>query len=251
MNINALIVEDEFRVRQVLVKLLKQHCPAITLVGEAENITNAHALIIKHKPDLVFLDIEMPGGNGFDLLSKFDSPGFETIFVTSYGHYAINAIKYSALDYLLKPVIIDELKAGVNKAVQRIESKHITRQYALLKENLEHTNPKKLGVISKGKLHHVNVNEITYIEGSGNYSNIYLTNGERHIVAKTLKDYEEILCAEDSLFARVHKSYIVNIKQISHVEKGEESPLVLYNNIKLEISRRKRQEVLARIAGTS
>jgi len=248
MNINALIVEDEYRVRQVLVKLLKQHCPNITLMGEAENITDAYELIVKHKPDLVFFDIEMPGGNGFDLLSKFEKPSFETIFVTSYGHYAINAIKHSALDYLLKPVIIEELKSGVDKAAERIKSNQLTQQYSLLKENLEQKNPKKLGVISKSKLHHVNISDIIYIEGDGNYSNIYVTNGDRHTVAKTLKDYEEILCSEDSLFARVHKSYIVNIKQISHVEKGEESPLVLYNNIKLEISRRKRQEVLNRLS---
>lgn len=250
MNINAIIVEDEFRVRQVLVKLLALHCPSIRLIAEAENITAAYDLIIKHKPDLVFLDIEMAGGSGFDLLAKFKEINFETIFVTSFGHYAINAIKYSALDYLLKPVMVSELKTAVEKVADRVNNKHSLQQYSLLKENLENKNSKKLGVINKGKLYHVNVTDIIYIEGSGNYSTIYLINGDKYTAAKTLKDYEEMLCAEDS-FARVHKSYIVNIKQISHIEKGEESPLVLYNNIKLEISRRKRQELITRLNANS
>ncbi len=248
MNIKAIIVEDEFRVRQVITKLLQQHCPSITVLGEAENIFIAYNLIVKHKPDVIFLDIEMPGGNGFELLAKFKEISFETIFVTSFGHYAINAIKHSALDYLLKPIIVDELKQAVEKIIAKAGEKQFTEQYKILRENLDPKNhSQKLVVINKRKIYHIETKDISYLEGDGNYSNIFLTNGDKHIVTRTLKDYEEILCSEASSFVRVHKSYIVNIQQINHVEKGEDNIVVLHNNVKLEISRRKRQDLLSRL----
>jgi two-component system LytT family response regulator len=248
MNINVIIVDDENRIRQILVTLLQQNCPNVIILGEADNISSAYDLIVKHKPDVIFLDIEMSEGNGFALLSKFQEATFETIFVTSYGHYAINAIKLSALDYLLKPVMPDELKTIVFKVIDKIKNRQLTSQYKLLQENLDNKNsPKKLGIINKSKLYHINIEEIIYLEGNGNYSNIYLINGDKHTVAKTLKDYEETLCSSDTAFVRVHKSYIVNIKQISYVEKGEDNILVLHNNMRLEISRRKRQELLNRL----
>lgn len=247
MKYTAIVVEDEYKVREVFLNLIQHYCKDIEIVGEAENINDAYDLILLTKPDIVFLDIEMPHGNGFELLSKFPKPPFEVIFVTSYGHYAIKAIKFSALDYLLKPVMVGDLLEMINRVKEKFGNRNEAEQYNVLQEHLSSPNQgKKLVVHTKTKTEYVLLNDIIYLKADNNYTTIQLANSKIY-VAKTLKEYEEMLCSPDLPFMRVHKAYIVNTDFISNVNKGETNTIQLKNNSNLEISRRKKQELFEKL----
>jgi two-component system LytT family response regulator len=249
MKIRALIIEDEYKVREVFINLVEHFCPEIEIVAETDSIIEGYKLALEKKPDVVFLDIEMPTGSGFDFLLKFEVIPFETVFVTSHGHYAIRAIKFSALDYLLKPVMINDLKEIISRLHEKKGMKQNALHYTLLKDNLNSSEMEKQLVInSKTKLDHVNLSDILYFEADINYTTIYLNNSHKYFVAKTLKYYEELLCFLDSsFFFRIHKSYIVNIYAIKQVSKADPYYLTLSNGAKLDISRRRKQELQERI----
>ncbi len=248
MNITAILVEDEFKIREVFKQLLEKYCPTILLLGEADNIADGYTLILKNKPDVVFLDIEMPGGTGFDLLSKFDMIPFETIFVTSYGHYAIRALKMSALDYLLKPVLIEDLIALPDKLKEAIGLKQNASKYTLLKNNLTSTErEKKLAVTSKKSLELINISDIVYLNGDGNYTTFFLKNKEKLVVSKTLKEFESILCSPTNDFIRIHKASILNISYLKSLITGVETFALLKDKTQLEVSRRKKRELIERL----
>ena len=246
-HITAIVVEDEFRVRNVFIRLLAEYCREISVIGEADNIEDAYALIMEKKPQLVFLDIEMPHGNGFELLAKFERVPFEVIFVTSYSNYAIRAIKCSALDYLLKPVMVSDLTNLITRITDKITLVDQARQFQVLFKNLDQEEPKTLVVHSKSKTDYIPMEEILYLEADGSYSLIYtLTN--KYYVAKTLKEYDELLCSATSSFVRIHKTYIVNILQVKQVSSGESKTVLLKNGAEIEISRRRKQELTDRLA---
>jgi len=248
MELTIVVVEDEYKVRQVLIDLLARFCPGVKLLGEASNVDEAQELITRLRPDLIFLDIEMPGGNGFELLARFSDPFFETIFVTSYSHYAIRAIRFSAMDYLLKPVLIEDLQQAVERARQKIGERGRAGQYGVLKENLESKGcPEKLVLNNRSNLEYVRTDEIMYFEGDSNYTHIYLRSGKKHCVSRTLKEYEQILCVEGSSFVRIHKTYIVNLAFAKALERGEQFGLVLRDDTRLEVSRRKKSELLSKM----
>ncbi|MEO6904279.1 MAG: LytTR family DNA-binding domain-containing protein [Bacteroidia bacterium] len=248
MNITAVIIEDECKIREVFKQLLKEFCPTIILLGEADNISDGYTLILKNKPEVVFLDIEMPGGCGFELLSKFDIIPFETVFVSSYGHYAIRALKMSALDYLLKPVLIEDIIALPAKLQEAINLKQNAAKYILLKNNLTSTErEKKLAVSSKKNLELVNISDIKYLHGEGNYTTIFLNDEKKLLVSKTLKEYESILCSPINDFIRIHKATILNISHIKSLVSGEETYAILNDGKKLEVSRRKKGELMERL----
>lgn len=242
MKFTAAIIEDEFKLREVFIQLLRENCPEIDVVGEASNIADAYNLIQSKKPQVVFLDIEMPGGNGFELLSKFEKIPFETIFVSSYGHYAIKALKLSALDYMLKPVMIEDLIKIPARIQEAIDLKESALKYKSLAANLINTEQeKKILVQSKKRLEHIVLKDILYLEADNNYTSIFVKNQDRVVVSKTLKDYEEVLCDDDtSSFVRIHKTFIVNVNHIKFIDRGEDCAVVLANDIKLEVSRRKK-----------
>lgn len=245
MSIKAVIVEDEFKVRELFIILLQKFCEEIIVVGEADNINDGCELIKLEKPDVVFLDIEMPDGNGFELLAKFDDIFFETIFVSSYGHYAIKAIKASALDYLLKPVIIEDLQKITKRLQDKIDLKDKALKYNLLQENIINSDyPQKIIINTKTKIDSINTNDILYLKADGNYTTIHLKNDISYCISKTLKEYEELLCEITTPFIRMHKAIIVNTMHIKYISRGEECSVVLNNNVHLEISRRKKQEVI-------
>jgi two-component system LytT family response regulator len=242
MKLSAIIVDDELKLRRVFTELLRENCPEIEIIGEADNIQDAYDLILSKKPSVVFLDIEMPGGNGFDLLAKFPTIFFETIFVTSYGHYAIQALKLSALDYLLKPVSVEHVASLTERIKNAIALKESAFKYNTLKANLQNNElEKKLVIQSKDRIEQIIVHTILYLKAEDNYTLIFLENGKKIIVSKTLKEYEEILCEYDhSFFIRTHKSYIVNAHQIKLIERGDGCSILLKDNTRLEVARRRK-----------
>lgn len=240
--LTAVIIEDEHKLREVFIQLLIENCPQITVLGDAGNITEGYRLINEKKPNVVFLDIEMPGGNGFELLAKFEKPFFETIFVSSYGHYAIQALKLSALDYILKPVMIEELKKIPDRLEEIIELKESALKYQLLQKNLKNVaSEKQLVIRSKSKLETFNLKDIIYLNAEGNYTFVYIKGYNRQVVSKPLKDYEDMLCEDDGTpFIRIHKAYIVNLNFIKKIERGDACFVLLKDDTRLEVSRRKK-----------
>lgn len=250
MKLTAIIVDDEENSRKVLKNLLTNYFSEVEIIGEAANVEGAYRVIEKVTPQLVFLDIQLPRENGFSLLRKYDAIPFEVIFVTSYDSYAINAIKFSALDYLLKPVELSDLKEAIEKAKKKIFEK--TNQSLQLNNLIDTVYSdkciRKIAVHESGHVTLVDSEKIVSIEGDGSYCNIMTLNGERFILAKYIKDFESYL-SETNCFVRIHKSCLLNLRHISKYSKGEPCILEMSNGYKFEISRRKKQEVLERLKG--
>ncbi len=242
MKIDALIVDDEKNSREVLKELLHKFCPEVHVAGEAPSADAARKLIQEKKPELVFLDIQMPTGNGFELLKRFDPVPFSVIFVTSFDQFAINAIKFSALDYLLKPVEVHELRAAVQKAMEI--KKNIQPVVLNLLNNLDEGSEKKIAVHAQGHVKFINATSIVCIEGDGAYSAIH-TVAEKVVTSKTLKEIEDFF--HDPSFVRINKSITINTSCVKEYTKGELCIVTLINGNTYEISRRKKQEVLERL----
>ncbi|HSH65129.1 MAG TPA: LytTR family DNA-binding domain-containing protein [Bacteroidia bacterium] len=249
MKLKAVIIDDETKIREVFIELMNEHCPQIEIIGQASNINDGYALIMTTQPQVVFLDIEMPGGTGFHLLNKFDKIFFETIFVSSYGHYAIRALRLSALDFLLKPVLIDDLLALPSRIIQSIELKESAFKYKLLTSNLsDNEAEKKIVIQTKTKLESIPTKDIIYLKADGNYTTLFIKGRDKVLISKTLKDYEETLCDENSPFIRIHKAFLVNINYIKAVERGEECFAILNDSTRLEVSRRKKSQLNDKIS---
>jgi two-component system LytT family response regulator len=249
-KISAVLVDDETQSRVVMRSLLGNFSHNIEIIGEADNINDAYDLIKKLKPQLVFLDIQMPRGSGFNLLRKFDEIPFEIIFVTSFDKYAINAIKFSALDYLLKPVEVNDLKEAVNRAVKTIAKKrHSGIQVVNLLHSLDNkASDFKIAIQVGEHVKLVNTGNIVYIESNGSYSNIYTSENERFVSSKYVKDFEDYF-GPDSDFIRIHRSLLINVKQIKEYSKGEPCIMEMVNGKTFEVARRKKQEVLEKLRG--
>lgn len=242
------IVDDEKNSREVLKELISQFFIEGKIVGEASNIEDAFLKINSQKPDLVLLDIQMPTGNGFNLLKKFEDVFFDVIFITSYDQYAINAIKFNALDYLLKPVDINLLKSALDKAFQSLNRKRIKKiQYINLLNDIENVSPteKKIVIHEKETVKLLKVTDVMYFEGDINYTYIY-TKTERYTSSKNIKEFEEYL-SNNTNFVRSHRKYIINMNYIVSYSKGEPFYLIMENGSQLEASRRKKAEVLEKL----
>lgn len=249
MKLKAVVIEDEFKLREVFIELLKKNCPEIEVTGEAGNITDGYTLIMQEKPDVVFLDIEMPKGNGFDLLSKFEKIPFEIVFVTSYEHYAIKALRLSALDYILKPLLVEDLFPLTDRIKAAIQLKESAFKYNLLQENFKKPEEeKKIVLQTRTKTEFIQLSRISYLQADLNYTSIFLCDESRIVVSKTLKEFEEMLCDADSTFIRIHKKYILNINHIQSIERGEECYAITKGNTKLEVSRRRKGELIDRFS---
>ncbi len=243
-KLNCVIIDDEIAGRIVLKELLNFYFENITILGEAKNISEGYELITNSKPDLVFLDIQMPGGDGFELLKKFDAIDFEVIFVTSHDKYAINAIKFSALDFLLKPVDVEELKSSIEKVLNK---KKLIDQTSLLISNLlqninSEAEDKKLAVHVLDKVKLLDIKDIICIEASGTYSDIYYSDSVKYTTPKLLKVLEEFL-EENENFIRVSKSAVINVKHVVNYSKGDICILTMRNDKQYEVSRRRKQEI--------
>ncbi len=246
--LKAIIIDDETNSRNSLRQKLINYCPQVNVIEECENGEEGIKSIQLHQPDIIFLDVEMPRMNGFTMLQQLQQHNFEIIFITAYDHYAIKAIKFSALDYLVKPVEIDDLKTAVEKAENK--RKHTTTNASLetLLLNLvnKERGQQRIAIPSMEGLQFVETGNIFYLEALSNYTNFHLANNKKITVAKTLKDFEELLPA--GTFIRIHHSYIININCIEKYIKGEGGQVVMKNGAVLDVARRKKEEFLKAIA---
>lgn len=247
-KINCILVDDESSGLFVLRELLGKHCPDVKIMAEARNIELAYDQIKKFKPDLVFLDIKMPGGTGFDLLRKFDDIFFDVIFVTSYDKYAINAIKFSPLDYLLKPANVNELMSSVEKVRKRIAEKQRSKEWVLhLLDNMdENTAEKNIAVHHQDKVKLLKLSEMVCFEAEGNYTHIFTLDGQRYTSARVLRDFEDFVRKHEN-FVRITRKVIVNLDYVTEYSKGEPYILFMKNGKEYEIGRRKRTELMGKI----
>jgi len=245
--IKAIIVDDEPYCCEALDTLLNRYCPQVKVAAICYSGREALQEIKEQKPKLLFLDIEMPQMNGFELLQQIPNPDFDLVFTTSYDQYAIKAIRFSALDYLLKPIDRDELQAAVNKVSERIH-KPLTKQLEILLQKIQtpSSNINKIALPTMEGLQMVTVDSIISCQSDSNYTNILLKNKQRMVVSRTLKDIEEIL--EGYSFARVHHSYLVNLNEVNTYVKGEGGYLVMSDGSTVDVSRSKKEFLLKKLS---
>ncbi|HWR32325.1 MAG TPA: LytTR family DNA-binding domain-containing protein [Chitinophagaceae bacterium] len=239
----ALIVDDEQKARNILHHYLVNFIPEIGEIQQAASVDEAFSILQTFQPDIVFLDVEMPHKNGFDFLSVISNPSFDVIFTTAYNQYAIQAIRFSALDYLLKPVDPEELKMAVQRHLEKKENEEQKKQlYANLAENIEKKEIKdfKIAVPSSDGVHFFKIEDILRLEADSSYTHIHLVNKKQFVASKTLRFFEEML--EEFNFIRTHKSHLVNPKHITRIS-NDNSFVILSDGTQVEVSRRKKDEV--------
>jgi len=239
-KLKTLVIDDERKLREVLCIKLQKHCPSIEVVGQASNALEAQRAIEKHKPDLIFLDIAMPGKSGFELLSSFDKVTFEVIFATGYNEYAIDALKVSAVDYLLKPIQTEELIDAVSRAEIRITNRRQLENIELLKHNLKHVGDQKSKIVIPGSESYrfIEVADIIRCEGWQKYTKIYLVNGSTIVSSYNIGSYKDMLAPYG--FFSCHKSHLINRTHLKSYTK--EGTVTLTNDNKVPVARRKREE---------
>lgn len=240
--ITALIIDDEANARKGLRLVLQKYCPEVEVLALCESPEVGLEKIKALSPELIFLDVQMPKMSGFDLLEKLPEINFEVIFVTAYDRYAIKAIKFSALDYLLKPIDVDELITAVNKISKKRRDK--TLQYKSLFNNVKSDTEKlkRLAIPSDNEIIMQPIADIIYCEADSSYTTLYLTNSKKITVAKTLKEFESVLPETD--FCRIHHSTLVNMAHVVKYVKGEGGYVIISNDQHLNVSRRKKENFL-------
>ncbi len=242
-TIKAVIVDDEKRSRDTLNGLINKFCPEVDIIGFADNYEGSLVLIRTQKPQLVFLDIQLNDGNGFQILEQLKPVNFEVIFTTAYDQYAIKAIRYSALDYLLKPVIPDELIDSVKKAQKKINSGQINESVHTLLENLNVVNNEsnKIVLSTSEGMFVFKIDDIIRCESDDYYTRFFFSNRKPLLISKTLKQNEELL--GDQQFIRPHKSHLININYISQYVKTDGGYILLTDGTKIPVARRKREMI--------
>lgn len=244
--IKSIIIDDESKSCETLEGLLSRYCPEIEVIAIAKGYTEGISAINKHKPELIFLDIQMPEGSGFKLLQNVDI-NFEIIFTTAYDQFAIKAIRYSALDYLLKPIIPDELRTAVLKLVNKRNMPSGGAQLNSLLDNVFSSGGKmqKIVLNTADKMHIVEVNNIIRCESDNYYTNFYFLDKTRLMISKTLKEVEQLLSGHG--FLRPHKSHLVNIAHIKSFSRQDGGFIILNEGTNVPVSRRKKESVIALI----
>jgi two-component system LytT family response regulator len=243
-GIRAIIVDDEINARENIFGILEKQCPEVRVVSQASSALEAIESILLHKPDLVFLDIEMPGGNGFKVLEHFPHAEFGVIFITAYDHYAIQAIRFSALDYILKPINMLQLKAALKKYIELQEQFDIRLRQFMNNQKIAQED-QKIALPFVNKIEYVEIKKIISCKGEANYTRICLTNGKSLLVSKPLIEYEEIL--ESYGFIRTHKSHLVNLRHVVSFIKNDNGSLLMSDNTSIPVSRRKKEFVLEKL----
>lgn len=238
----AVIVDDEKDSRDILANYLSKYCPAVTVCGFGESVSTGLDAIRKHQPDILFLDIEMPYGNGFDLLEKCNDFTFETVFVTAFDNYAIQALNQSAAYYLLKPIDIDELLKAVEKIKTERESESYTQHAKVLLNNITGEAQQKIMLPTMEGFEIVSVASILYCEAVDNFTRFFFENGPSLLICRTLKYFEDILRPHH--FFRIHRSFLINPSYVIRYSKGKGGFVTMKNNQELEISASRKKEFL-------
>ncbi len=240
--IRAYIVEDEKRSARLLEKLLSEYCSQVEVIGTSYNVPDAFEKIKSLKPELVFLDIEMQSQTGFDLLKNFSEINFAVIFTTAYEKYALRAIKFSAIDYLLKPIDVTDLMEAVNKVEAQRKKNLLHKNFEVLLHNFQHKNNdlQKIALSTSEGLHLITVTDIKYCESDGPYTTFYLKNAKPILISKNLKEYEELLTPFN--FFRIHNSYLINLREIKRYIRGEGGQVEMNDGKLLNVSKSHKEE---------
>jgi len=242
-QLKVFIVDDEYQSRNLLSKLLTEHFPDVIVTGQAPDVAEGIAGINKFDPGLVFLDIEMNGETGFDLLRKIEKRNFKIIFVTAHDAYALKAFRFNAVDYLLKPIVLEELKEAVDKVITQLSEKRITSDAQL--ENLAQSiqNPKKvndkIAVPTSDGFVLISLQDIVFCKANGNYTEFHLSNSKQLLSSYTLKQYHELLVEQN--FFRAHRSFLINLSHVKMYRRGEGGTIVMNDGSEIELSRQNKE----------
>jgi two-component system, LytTR family, response regulator len=242
---NAILIDDELILLSGLQIMLRQLCPQINILTTCTNAADAKIKIKELQPQLLFLDINMPGKSGFDLLNEIDTQNIEIIFITAHNSYALQAFKYSAIDYILKPVDEDELVDAVKKACKKIEDKKWKNGLDSFLHNIKmSTAPQemKLCLPSISGFQVIDIKDIVVCIAEGAYTNFILTNNKKVTASRPLLDYEQLL--QDNSFIRIHKSNLINVNHVKQYLRGEGGSVILSNGMEIEVSRRKKEHFI-------
>lgn len=245
--IQAIIIDDESKCISLLQKMLADAFPEINIVATCTQPEEGIKAIRIHEPDIVFLDIEMPNKNGFEVLEATRDIPFNVVFTTAYQQYAIKAIKFSALDYLLKPVDADELKDAMFRFKQKQKNEQRDKQLNLLFDNLKNNGNaySRLSLSTSEGVLFINTTDILYCEASGGYTFFYMKNGDKLITSRTMKDYEDML--PQNHFFRIHHSFLINLAEIKRYVKGDGGTAIMSNNVELPVSKRKKEDFVRQL----
>jgi len=240
-----LIIDDENRTRELIAKMIDSFDFDVITIPEGENVKSGIAAIEKHHPDIVFLDIQMPDGTGFDVLGSIPNKNFVVIFITAHEEFAIKAIKFSALDYLLKPVDLSELKSALEKAIDASSDSTNSQQYDALTSNIQPNEKRRLVLKTQESVHVVELDQIIRCEADRNYTSFFLLDNKKILVSKTLKEYETLLSGHN--FLRIQQSHLVNLNFIDRYDKKNGGAVVMKDGTEVPLSPAKRDVFFKRL----
>jgi two-component system LytT family response regulator len=244
-KLSVIIADDEQTSRDLIERYVNKYCTNLEVISKAIDAKDAIAQIKELKPDLVFLDVEMPFGNAFDVLEQTQEVDYQTIFITAYSDYAIKALNYSAAYYILKPIRIDELVSAVDKVQAMAQEDNFRELKRVLQSNLGSDSIERIVLPNQSGFEIIDANQIIRIAGSGNYSDIYLADGKKKTISKTLKFFEKL--EENKNIIRVHKSHIVNVDYIAAYKKGRGGVLIMSDDSEVEVSARLKTKLLSEL----
>jgi two-component system LytT family response regulator len=247
-KLKTVIIDDEQDAVDFINSIIGEYCSSLEVVGKANNVVQGIAVVNEKKPDLVFLDVEMPNGTGFDLLAQFPEKDFEVIFITAFNHYAIKAIKFSAVDYILKPININEFIEAVNRVIKKRSERSSpgNENLRILMENLRSSFPSRLAIPTSDGMEYLNPKDIIRIEADRSYSWFFLSSNRKILVSKHLKEFQELL--NDRYFFRPHNSHLINLKFVKKYIRKEGGYIEMTDSSIIPVSRNRKDMFLAVMA---
>lgn len=244
--IKAVIIDDERNSRMALAKLIEVYAKDVKILAEAASLEEGLHAIKTHQPDLVFLDLEMPDHNGLELFEQLDKINFEVIITTGHQEYAVKAVRTAALDYLLKPIDIEELEQAIGRVFAKRKQKRENKNFDIFIKNFKNVSEQQIALASSDGLTFLKVKEIIYCKGDGAYTYFFINDGSKITVSKNLKEFEELL--SDKGFFRIHKSYLINLTHMKKYVRGDGGYVVLSNGDNADVSKRKKEGFLKQIS---